>query len=238
MSEKAACNRYGPRGKPVPLSVRDRRFCGPDLSTGVSATQVESEPKRQAAGAPPAGHAAAPVTFSAVPRRTRVEGVIENVFRLHRTEIYRYLRRRTKSSDQAEELTQQVFADAAITLSRMEAGPGSMLGLLYTIARRRFADEARRNGHYGDQVPLDDVDDELAAPEYGSDLAHAIRAAIAQLPDEQRRVVCLKLLEGCSFAEIASLIGGSEAAAKMRFQRGLAAVRRDLERQGIQPEVT
>ena len=45
----------------------------------------------------------------------------------------------------------------------------------------------------------------------------------------------LKLIEGCSFAEIASLIGVSEAAAKMRFQRGLAAVRRELERQGIQP---
>jgi len=166
-----------------------------------------------------------------------VEGVAEYAFRHHRTEIYRYLRRRTKSSDQAE-LTQQVFADAAITLSRMDAGPGSVLGLLYTIARRRFADEARRNRHYGEHVPLDDVGDELPAPEYGSELGHAIREAIAQLPAEQRRVVCLKLIEGCSFAEIASLIGVSEAAAKMRFQRGLAAVRRDLERQGIQPEVT
>ncbi len=167
-----------------------------------------------------------------------MEGVAEYAFRHHRTEIYRYLRRRTKSSDQAEELTQQVFADAAITLSRMDAGPGSVLGLLYTIARRRFADEARRNGQHGDQVPLQDVGDELQAPEYGSELAHAIREAIAQLPDEQRRVVCLKLIEGCSFAEIASLIGVSEAAAKMRFQRGLAAVRRELERQGIEPEVT
>src|SRR5262245_36829854 len=166
-----------------------------------------------------------------------MEGVVENAFRLHRTEIYRYLRRRTKSSDQAEELTQQVFADAALTLSRMDAGPGSVLGLLYTIARRRFADEARRNGQYGKRVPLEDVDEEAPAPEYGSDLAEAIREAIAQLPDEQRRVVCLKLIEGCSFAEIASLVGVSEAAAKMRFQRGLAAMRRDLERQGIQPEV-
>ena len=145
--------------------------------------QVESEPKRQAAGAPPAGHAAA-VTFRAPPRRTKVEGVVEYAFRHHRTEIYRYLRRRTKSPDQAEELTQQVFADAAITLSRMDAGPGSVLGLLYTIARRRFADEVRRNGRYGECVPLDDVDDELPAPEYGSELAHATREAIAQLPDE------------------------------------------------------
>jgi RNA polymerase sigma-70 factor (ECF subfamily) len=165
-----------------------------------------------------------------------VEGVIENAFRLHRTEIYRYLRRRTKSSDQAEELTQQVFADAALTLSRMDASPASLVGLLYTIARRRFADEARRNGHRGERVPLEAIDDELPAPEYGSNLAHAIREAIAQLPDEQRRVVCLKLIEGCSFAEIASLTGATEAAAKMRFQRGLAAVRRELERQGIEPD--
>jgi RNA polymerase sigma-70 factor, ECF subfamily len=167
-----------------------------------------------------------------------VEGVIENAFRLHRTEIYRYLRRRTKSSDQAEELTQQVFADAALTLSRMDASPASLLGLLYTIARRRFADEARRNGHRGERVPLEAIDDELPAPEYGSNLAHAIREAIAQLPDEQRRVVCLKLIEGCSFAEIASLTGATEAAAKMRFQRGLAAVRRELERRGIEPDLS
>jgi RNA polymerase sigma-70 factor (ECF subfamily) len=167
-----------------------------------------------------------------------VEGVIENAFRLHRTEIYRFLRRRTKSSDQAEELTQQVFADAALTLSRMDVSPASLIGLLYTIARRRFADEARRNGHRGERVPLEAIDDELSAPEYGSNLAHAIREAIAQLPDEQRRVVCLKLIEGCSFAEIASLTGATEAAAKMRFQRGLAAVRCELERQGIEPDVS
>ena len=166
-----------------------------------------------------------------------MEGVAEYAFRQHRTEIYRYLRRRTKSSDQAEELTQQVFADAALTLSRMDAGPGSVLGLLYTIARRRFADEARRNGQHGAEVALDDLDEEPAAPEYSSDVAHAIHEAIAQLPDEQRRVVCLKLIEGCSFAEIASHLGSSEPAAKMRFQRGLAALRRELERQGIRPEV-
>ena len=87
-------------------------------------------------------------------------------------------------------------------------------------------------------MPLDEIDDELPAREYGSDVAHAIHDAIAQLPHEQRRVVCLKLIEGCSFAEIASLTGASEAAAKMRFQRGLAALRTELERQGIEPEAS
>jgi RNA polymerase sigma-70 factor (ECF subfamily) len=164
--------------------------------------------------------------------------MVEYAFRHHWTQIYRYLRRRTGNSDQAEELTQQVFADAALTLSRMDADPGSVLALLYTIARRRFADEARRSGHLAEQVPLDDVGDELAAPQYGTDLAHAIREAIARLPSQQRLVVCMKLIDGCSFAEIAGLIGGTDAAAKMRFQRGLAALRLDLERQGLQPDAT
>jgi DNA-directed RNA polymerase specialized sigma24 family protein len=93
-----------------------------------------------------------------------VEGGAEYAFRQYRTKIYRFLRRRTKNADDAEELTQQVFADAALTLSRMEASPGSLLGLLYTIPRRRFADEARRNGHRDERVPLEGIDVELPAP--------------------------------------------------------------------------
>jgi DNA-directed RNA polymerase specialized sigma24 family protein len=103
-------------------------------------------------------------------------GVIEEAFRSHRAEIYRYLRRRTAKSDRAEELTQQVFADAAIAVSRMDAGPGAMLGLLYSIARRRLADDARRNRQRAERLPLEDVDEELAAPDDNSDLARGIRA--------------------------------------------------------------
>ena len=206
--------------------------------------QIESEPKRQAAGAPPARHAAPlepspeAVTFPAGGRLTKLEGLAEYAFRHHQAQIYRYLRRRTGNRDQAEELTQQVFADAAITLSRMDSRPASLLALLYTIARRRFADEARRQRQSGDEISLENVRDELPAPEYGSAVARAIREGISLLPIEQRRVVCMKLIEGCSFSEIASFVGGTEAAAKMRFQRGLGALRRDLERQGIQPEAS
>ena len=75
------------------------------------------------------------VTFSA-PRPTKeLEGLAEHAFRHHHAQIYRYLRRKTGNHDEAEELTQEVFADAAITLSRMDCRPASVLALLYTIAR-------------------------------------------------------------------------------------------------------
>jgi len=47
--------------------------------------------------------------------------------------------------------------------------------------------------------------------------------------------VVLKQLRGLSFADIAARVGATEEACKMRFARGLEALRRDLEREGLEP---
>jgi RNA polymerase sigma-70 factor, ECF subfamily len=164
-----------------------------------------------------------------------VEGLAELAFRRHHAQIYRYLRRRTGDSDRAEDLAQEVFADAAAALSRGDWRPTSMLAWLYTIAQRRFTDETRRRRHSADGVPLDDYLDELPAPEYGSDVARALHETISRLSPNQQQVICMKLLRGSSFCDIASAMDVSEAAAKMRFQRALNALRADLEQQGIGP---
>lgn len=165
-----------------------------------------------------------------------MEGLAEQAFRQHYAQIYRYLRRKTRDHDEAEELTQEVFADAAVTLSQMSSPPTSMLALLYSIAGRRFADRARHEAYAGQSVALEEVPEGSVPPQYGIDIGRAIREAIAGLPCEQRRVVCMRLIEGCSFREIAHVVGTSEAAVKMRFRRGLGVLHRDLEEQGIEPE--
>jgi DNA-directed RNA polymerase specialized sigma24 family protein len=55
--------------------------------------------------------------------------------------VYRYLRRRTGDHERAEDLTQQVFADAVASL---RATQSPSLAWLYTVAQRRFVDEVRR----------------------------------------------------------------------------------------------
>ena len=164
-----------------------------------------------------------------------MEGLAELAFRRHHAQIYRYLRRRTGDPDRAEDLAQEVFADAAAALSRGDWQPESMIAWLYTIAQRRFADEARRRRHSVLGVPFDDVLDELPAPDYGPDLAHALREAISRLAPNQRQIISMKLLRGFSFSDIANAIQVSEPAAKMRFQRALTVLRADLEQQGIAP---
>jgi RNA polymerase sigma-70 factor (ECF subfamily) len=166
-----------------------------------------------------------------------LEGLAEQAFRKHYAQIYRYLRRKTRDRDEAEELTQEVFADAAVTLSRMNSTPTSMLALLYSIAGRRFADHARHESHAARPVSLEEAPEAPDPAAYGTEIARAIREAITHLPDEQRAVVCTRLIEGCSFQEMARVVGTTEAAVKMRFRRGLEVLRRELEYQGIEPEI-
>jgi RNA polymerase sigma-70 factor (ECF subfamily) len=163
-----------------------------------------------------------------------VEGLAELAFRRHHAQIYRYLRRKTGDWDRAEDLAQEVFEHAAAALGNGEWQPASMLAWLYTIAQRRFVDEARRRGLSSSNLPLDDSLEEVAA-EYGPNVARAIREGISRLSPDQRQVVGMKLLRGSSFADIATAMEVSEAAAKMRFQRALSALRVDLEEQGIGP---
>lgn len=161
-----------------------------------------------------------------------------NAFRRHYAQIYRFLRRRTGSDDVAEELAQTVFADAAAGLEQFKPGATPVLAWLYTVAQRRLVDRARASARTMETLALleasrahvvEDVD-------YGTDVARAIREAIEHLPPLQREVVLMKLFEGRRFAEIAARVGATEAACKMRFARGLEAMRDELRQKGVEPQ--
>ena len=160
-----------------------------------------------------------------------------NAFRRHYAQVFRYLRRRSSSYEEAEDLTQAVFADAAERLRFVKPGSPPILAWLYTVAHRRLADQARRASRAPvaltslEPVGARDAEDAY----YGRAVAAALRAAIDALPPGQRQVLVMKLLEGRTFAEIARRVDASEAACKMRFARALEALRDDLSSQGIEP---
>jgi RNA polymerase sigma-70 factor, ECF subfamily len=165
-----------------------------------------------------------------------VERDVERAFRRHYSDVYRFLRRRSHSAGEAEELAQAVFADAVSGLERLRPDGPPVLAWLYTVARRRAIDHARRNERTARTLARIDATRAVAVePGYGPSVAEALRAALASLPEQQRQVVVMKLLEDRTFAEIAARVGASEAACKMRFARGLEAVREDLRRRGVEP---
>ena len=165
-----------------------------------------------------------------------MEDLAAEGLRRHYDLVFRYVRRRTRSRAEAEDLTQEVFADAAAALERIAVlSDRQTLAWLYTVAKRRLADESRRSSR---RIQPIDAPLELAPTpeaEYGPGVASEIASALQELPGPQREVVVMKLLEGRSFAEISRRIGTTEAAAKMRFARGLESVRSSLRRGGIEP---
>jgi RNA polymerase sigma factor (sigma-70 family) len=166
-----------------------------------------------------------------------VEDVAESAFRRHYGQIYRFVRRRSASDEQAEDVTQTVFADAAAASARLRPDASLLLGWLHQVARRRLADEARRDSRTPSNVLPLEVVREVAGPDALSS-AHsgsALRKAIARLPRGQRDVVVLKLIEGRSFAEIGERLNASPAACKMRLVRALETLRDELEKEGITP---
>lgn len=151
--------------------------------------------------------------------------------------VYRYVRRRTHSREDAEDITQTVFAEAVSGLELSAPSSPPALAWLYTVARRRLIDQQRRRSLPGAQViSLDEARLEYrSVDDYGVGVAGALAEGIAALPREQRDVVVLKLVEGRRFAEIATRLGTSEEACRARLSRALRTLRAHLEKEGIKP---
>lgn len=151
--------------------------------------------------------------------------------------VYRYVRGRTRSREDAEDITQSVFTEAVSGLEQTAADSPPALAWLYTVARRRLIDQQRRNNSPPARViSLDEARLEQRTPDnYGIDIARALAEGIAGLPHEQQQVVVLKLVEGRRFAEIATQLGISDEACRARLSRALRTLRAHLEKEGIRP---
>jgi RNA polymerase sigma-70 factor, ECF subfamily len=144
--------------------------------------------------------------------------------------VYRFLLKRSRSHHDAEDLTQQVFVEAAKALRDRHVEPSSMLAWLFTVAQRRFTDEIRRRALAERTIGLAPSG---AEGDYGSQVAASLRGAIGRLPRDQQVVVVRKVIQGLSYAEIADELAITVEACRMRLSRALATLRADLEREGL-----
>jgi RNA polymerase sigma-70 factor (ECF subfamily) len=154
----------------------------------------------------------------------------------HYPSVYRFVRRRTRSAADAEDITQDVFEAASRALADTAEDVSPPLAWLYTVAKRRLVDQHRRTSQRPSVESLDArdvVSDD--GPAYADGIVADLIEALSELPSSQRQVLVLKLVRGWRFAEIGESLGIGEDAAKMRFARGLKQLRSALEVRGVQP---
>jgi len=137
--------------------------------------------------------------------------------------VYWYVRARTTEEDTLD-LTQQIFLQMITALPRYRAHTAPFGAWLFSIARHVIADfyRRRRSTIAWDSVPPAlhpvvplDIDAILLQRED----ADRLRALLGALDADMRELLALRYAAGLTAAEIAAVIGKSEAATKKRLAR-------------------
>ena len=103
----------------------------------------------------------------------------------------------------------------------------NLRGWLFTIAHRKVVDHARRVGRHA--VPVAEPPEiVVAADDLTPDGDATLIAAVRQLPPKQRTAVVQRYLLDRPYAEVATVVGCSEDAARQNVRAGLQRLRDEL----------
>ncbi|HEV7493669.1 sigma-70 family RNA polymerase sigma factor [Baekduia sp.] len=153
---------------------------------------------------------------------------------LHAPAVHAHVLGVVRNLDDADDVTQQVFAKLLTSLDRYRPGEAPFLAWVLRVARNTALDHLRR----ARVLPIDAVGDARMRDERGAEEVRAsLRAALALLPQGQRDVLLLTHLVGLSPHEIAAVLGCSVRAVHGLHYRGRIAVRVTLTDLGSAPAV-
>ena len=135
-----------------------------------------------------------------------------------------------RGAAEPEDLTSEVFLQAARDLGKFEGDEASFRSWVFVIAHRRLIDSCRGIGRRAQQVPLTD---HLSDPEGGNVEEEALDSlattelltAFEHLTDDQRAVVALRIIGGLTLEETAQVLDRRVGAVKALQRRAFIALR-------------
>jgi RNA polymerase sigma-70 factor, ECF subfamily len=142
--------------------------------------------------------------------------------------VSRYIRRRVPSVADAEDLVGQVFFRLLESLDRIDSRRGSVLTYALSMARNALVDNARgRLGMVPEEAAAALPDTGLGPLErlMGEEDVERVRSELARLPAQTRELLMLRFGDGLRFAEVAQVLGLSEAAVRQRTSRAVRELR-------------
>jgi RNA polymerase sigma-70 factor, ECF subfamily len=160
----------------------------------------------------------------------------ERLFRLLAPAVEGYLR--AQGADDPEGLTSEVFLGAFRRLGSFTGDGQAFRSWLFTIAHHRLIDDRRRRVRSVATTPLNRSSSGKAGGDVEEDAlaslgtARAVRL-LANLSSDQRDVLALRVIADLTVEQTAEVLGKQPGAVKALQRRGLAALRKKLEREGV-----
>lgn len=138
--------------------------------------------------------------------------------------VARSLARSGRGNAEVEDIVQDVLL--SVHLKRHTWDPGlPLLPWLNAVTRHKVIDALRRRGA-APQVPIEDVEHALAAPERVAGDGRDAARLLAELPERQRRIVQGVVLQERAAADVGRDLGMSEGAVRVALHRALKKLAR------------
>ncbi len=164
-------------------------------------------------------------------------GAFDELYKRYGARLFNFLLRASGDRARAEDLFQATFLH--LHQARKNYVAGTFKAFLFTIAANLLRDE-RSRAEYRRRTTMDEetieaipaanriADSDPESLSEAREASETIEAAIAQLPQGLREALLLSRYQGLSAREIASALGISQGAAKVRLFRALAQLRAAL----------
>jgi RNA polymerase sigma-70 factor (ECF subfamily) len=157
----------------------------------------------------------------------------EEIYAANYPDILAYIRRRTDSHDDAADALAETFTTAWRRLDDVPEGPRARLWL-YGVARRVLANGRRAESRRSELVERLGRQLALWAETAGADGdLDGVREAFQRLNPDDREVLALAGWEGLSSDGIATVLGCSRGAARLRLHRARKRLARELQAAGL-----
>jgi RNA polymerase sigma-70 factor, ECF subfamily len=152
------------------------------------------------------------------------------LFERYAPEVRRFLRGLLGEAAAADEATQECFVRAHRRLDRLHEDAG-LRAWLFGIARKVALEERRKRRRLWPSTSLPERTDPAPSPEQqllGNEGDRVLSTALAELDEERRAALLLRLDHGLGYEDIAAALGWSLAKVKNEIHRGRLELREKL----------
>ena len=171
----------------------------------------------------------------------------EEIVQRYNRRIYNICYRFAGSSDDAQDLTQEVFIKMFRTLSSYDVERGAFMTWVTTITRNLLVDHFRKSkqdrvtdsldatpSEHEDAMPLSEkIEDKGPSADtsvQGRETREMVHRGLQKLSPELREAVILRDLQDMDYKDIATVLKVPEGTVKSRINRGRAELARLLQR--------
>lgn len=180
-----------------------------------------------------------PLQIGATPEPDR-ESLFRDLVQAHWNRLYRFIIKNIGHPDDAQDLTQQAFMEAARSYETFR-GQSELSTWLYGIAmnlvRNHLSRAPHRRFNFTDDEALADMDSGELDPSQvleQSQQMHHLLAAMQELPDSMRDILMLVAVEELSYEDAAVLLTVPIGTVRSRLSRARATLKTKLMARGVQ----